>query len=64
MNSIFACIEITTDENISNPIYNGIVSEDDESRPDIVYSEITSDSIPSFPIVNEVWISLFENYGL
>lgn len=45
MNSIFACIEITTDENISNPIYNGMVSEDHELEPDIVYSEITSDSI-------------------
>ena len=41
MNSIFAHIEITTDENISNPIYNGMVSEDDELEPDMAYRSLS-----------------------
>jgi hypothetical protein len=45
MNSTYAQIELTTDENISSPIFNRTVSEDAEPRPDILYSALYSDTI-------------------
>jgi hypothetical protein len=44
-NSIYAQIEITTDKNITSPIFNRTVSEDAEPRPDILYSALRSDTI-------------------
>lgn len=45
MNSTYAQIEVTTDKNISSPIFNRTVSEDAEPRPDILYSALYSDTI-------------------
>jgi hypothetical protein len=45
MNSTYAQIEVTTDKNISSPIFNRTVSEDAEPRPDILYSVLHSDTI-------------------
>ncbi|TLX67480.1 MAG: hypothetical protein E6K94_06830 [Thaumarchaeota archaeon] len=45
MNSTYAQIELTTDENISSPIFNRTVSEDAVPRPDILYSALHSDTI-------------------
>jgi len=45
MNSTYAQIEVTTDGNISSPIFNRTVSEDAEPRPDILYSALNSDTI-------------------
>jgi len=45
MNSTYAQIEITIDENIPAPIFNGTIGEDDEPKPDILYSELKSDTI-------------------
>jgi hypothetical protein len=45
MNSTYAQIEVTTDKNISSPIFNRTVSEDAEPRPDILYSALHSDTI-------------------
>jgi hypothetical protein len=45
MNSTFAQIEITTDENISTSIFNTTVSEDAEPKPDVLYSALNSDTI-------------------
>jgi hypothetical protein len=45
MNSTYAQIEVTADENISSPIFNRTVSEGAEPRPDIFYSALLSDTI-------------------
>jgi hypothetical protein len=45
MNSAYAQIEITTNKNITSPIFNRTVSEDAEPRPDILYSALHSDTI-------------------
>ena len=45
MNSTYAQIEITTNENISSPVFNETISEDAEPKPDILYSAIHSDTI-------------------
>jgi hypothetical protein len=44
-NPIHAQIEITTDENITPPIFNETKSEDSQSRPDILYSALNKDTI-------------------
>jgi len=43
--SIYAQIEITTDETISSPKFNGTISEDAEPRPQILDSALHSDTI-------------------
>ncbi len=45
VNSTYAQIEITTDENYSNLTFNGTTSEDDEPNPAIIYSALKSDTI-------------------
>ncbi len=45
MNLTYAQIEVTTDGNISPPIFNRTVSEDAEPRPNILYSALHSDTI-------------------
>jgi len=45
MNSTYAQIEVTTDENLSSPLFNRTVSEDAEPKPDILYSALHSDTI-------------------
>jgi len=45
VNSTYAQIEITTDENYSNSTFNGTTSEDDEPNPAIIYSALKSDTI-------------------
>jgi hypothetical protein len=45
INSTYAQIEITTDENYSNPMFNGTTSEDDGPNPTIIYSALKSDTI-------------------
>ena len=45
LSSIYAQVEITTDENIAPPIFNETKSEDAEPRPDIVYSALNKDTI-------------------
>ncbi|MDP9210664.1 MAG: FxLYD domain-containing protein [Thermoproteota archaeon] len=42
---IHAQIEITTDENITPPIFNKTKSEDSQSRPDILYSALNKDTV-------------------
>lgn len=44
-NPIHAQIEITTDENITPPIFNETKSEDSQSRPDILYSALNKDTV-------------------
>jgi hypothetical protein len=45
MNLTYAQIEVTTDGNISSPIFNRTVSEDAQPRPNILYSALHSDTI-------------------
>jgi Flp pilus assembly protein TadG len=45
MNPTHAQVEITTNENYSNPMFNGTISEDDEPIPAIIYSALKSDTI-------------------
>ncbi|MGH9973740.1 MAG: FxLYD domain-containing protein [Nitrososphaeraceae archaeon] len=45
MNPTHAQVEITTNENYSNPMFNGTISEDAEPRPDILYSALNKDTI-------------------
>jgi hypothetical protein len=45
MNSTYAQIEITTDENITSPNFNRTIGEDIEPKPDILYSALKSDTI-------------------
>lgn len=45
MNSAYGQIEITTDQNITSPIFNKVISEDAEPRPDILYSALRTDTI-------------------
>jgi hypothetical protein len=41
----YAQIEVTTDENISSPIFNNTATKDAEPKPDILYSALDSDTI-------------------
>jgi len=43
--STYAQIEVTVDENMSTPIFNSILSEDAEPRPDILYSALNKDTL-------------------
>jgi hypothetical protein len=45
MNSTSAQLEITTDENISAPIFNETVDKDDKLKPAILYSALNSGTI-------------------
>lgn len=45
INSTYAQIEITTDENITPSIFNETKSEDSQPRPDILYSALIKDTI-------------------
>jgi len=45
MNTTYAQIEITTNENISKPMFNETTSENAEPKPDILYSALHSDTI-------------------
>jgi len=45
INSTYAQIEITTDENITSPNFNRTIGEDIEPKPDILYSALKSDTI-------------------
>jgi hypothetical protein len=68
----YAQIEVTTDENISSPIFNGTISEDAEPRPDILYSALNSDTIVgevlnnfTYPIeLVHITASVYDKYGL
>jgi hypothetical protein len=40
-----AQIEVTVDENMSTPIFNGTIGEDAEPKPDILYSALNKDTI-------------------
>jgi hypothetical protein len=44
-NPIYGQIEITTDENISKPMFNETTSEDAEPKPDILYSALIKGTI-------------------
>jgi len=45
INPTYAQIEITTNENITPPIFNETQSEDSQPRPDILYSALNKDTI-------------------
>lgn len=45
MNPTHAQVEIPTNDNYSNPIFNGTRSEDHGPNPDIIYSALKSDTI-------------------
>ena len=45
VNLTYAQIEVTTDENLSSPIFNRTVSEDAEPKPEILYSALHSGTI-------------------
>lgn len=45
MNSIYAQIEIPTGKNVTSPNFNATIGEDNEPKPDILYSELKSDRI-------------------
>jgi hypothetical protein len=45
MNPTHAQVEITTNENYSNPTFNGTISEDHGPNPAIIYSALKSDKI-------------------
>jgi hypothetical protein len=45
VNSTYAQIEITTDENISKPMFNETTSQDAEPKPDILYSALNKGTI-------------------
>lgn len=45
MNSAYAQIEIPTDKNVTFPNFNGMIGQDTEPKPDILYSGLKSDTI-------------------
>jgi hypothetical protein len=68
----YAQIEVTTDENISSPIFNITLSEDAEPRPDILYSALNADTIVgevlnnfTYPIENvRIITSVYDKNGV
>jgi len=72
VNSTYAQIEVTTDENISSPIFNNSISEDAEPKPDILYSALNSDEIVgevlnnfTYPIENvRITASVYDKNGV